>query len=668
MRFHRIRPFVLASAFAAFFGCARGPRQRAPEPGAAPARADGAVAVVVETAHRVRESSGIVIVTVADRSVAFCADFDDHAVRAFDARTLEPLAQTDLAAAPRDLLVAADGTIYATLPEKSEVVAFEIASADGALREKRRTKTSTEPLAMALTPEEAMLVVTTGASHRLEAYDVGTLSQKWSRTVGREPRAVLVSGDGARAFVSHAAEAHLSVVAMKGDTETVERAQLGLGRAFVTKMGGGGEPSRAARHGYALVRSQSLGRERILAPVVQNATEGASPGGYGSRGDFGSSDLRKPMALMNPFGDVGFKDSGQAVGPGLSALDVRILEPGEGEVMARAESRNAVPGLVRDCLLPRAAIPTPTGAIVACAGQSEVVELDLSTKWPEVIGRWPVRRGPTAIARLPGTTRAVVWSPLARGLSAIDLSREDTAGRDDARPAPGPLRNVEPTAERDVPRARVADAQELAGREVFHRTGDRHISRSGVACASCHPDGRDDGLVWSGPLGPRHSLTLAGNVARKGPIGWGGEHDSLEAHVSETIKRLGGTGLPESEASALMTYLRAMKPIPPDAQATLAKGDAEAARGAAIFRSDRAACGTCHIDGAAFSDREKHDVGSGGSFVTPSLAGAGARSTFFHDGRFRGIDALLAESPRMGGASSLTSDERHALAAFLRTL
>ncbi|MBX3191996.1 MAG: c-type cytochrome [Labilithrix sp.] len=622
-----------------------------------------------------RESSAVAIVKVAERPVAFATDADDRAIRAFDARTLEPLAQTDLPSAPRDLLIAADGTMYATLPESSELVAFEIASADGALREKKRAKTSTEPLAMALTADEAVLVVTTGASHRLDAYDASSLAKQWSRDVGREPRAVIVASDGANAYVSHAAEAHLSVVPMKG-AESIERAPLGLGNGFMTKSGFGGEPARAARHAYALVRSRSPKSEegeRILAPLVQNATEGASPvaGGYGSSSGFGSSDgfgsSMFPMKPMAPFDDFAFKDGEGFVGLGLSALDVRAVEAGAKLPLGRVESRNATPGLVRDCLLPRAAIATANGLVVACEGQSEVVELDVSSGWPEVIGRWPVARGPSAIARLPATSRAIVWSPIARALTAIDLSRDAAIATEEVAPV-RPVRIVEPLAQQEVPRARPADERELAGREIFHRTGDRNISRTGVACASCHPDGRDDGLVWNGPLGARHSLTLAGNVARKGPIGWGGEHDSLEGHVKETIKRLGGRGLPDGEFSVLMAYLRSMKPIPAEAQAMLAKDDALAERGAAIFRSDRAACNTCHIEGAAYSDREKHDVGSGGSFVTPSLAGAGARSTFFHDGRFRDLDDLLARSPRMGGGSSLSSDDRKALAAYLRTL
>src|SRR4029450_2077914 len=111
-------------------------------------------------------------------------------------------------------------------------------------------------------------------------------------------------------------------------------------------------------------------------------------------------------------------------------------------------------------------------------------------------------RGPSALARVPATSRFLAWARFARTLSLVDLGA-----------------SAAPLVSRDVPRVRARDPLELAGREIFHRNGDRAISGDGVACASCHPDGRDDGLVGAGPLGHRHSLTLAGNTKRTGAFG-----------------------------------------------------------------------------------------------------------------------------------------------------
>ena len=44
--------------------------------------------------------------------------------------------------------------------------------------------------------------------------------------------------------------------------------------------------------------------------------------------------------------------------------------------------------------------------------------------------------------------------------------------------------------------------------------GDRRISADGRVCASCHPDGREDGVAWVTPEGPRQTPMLAGRLGK----------------------------------------------------------------------------------------------------------------------------------------------------------
>ena len=56
------------------------------------------------------------------------------------------------------------------------------------------------------------------------------------------------------------------------------------------------------------------------------------------------------------------------------------------------------------------------------------------------------------------------------------------------------------------------DANVGLGRRLFYNAGDR-VTSGGLACAGCHPDGRDDGFVWHEAkftLGPRHQRELRG--------------------------------------------------------------------------------------------------------------------------------------------------------------
>src|SRR5687767_12844524 len=66
--------------------------------------------------------------------------------------------------------------------------------------------------AMGLGRKDDELYVSTGASHMLVALHPMTLEERERWELPREPRAVLVSRDGARVFVSHAAESVLSIV------------------------------------------------------------------------------------------------------------------------------------------------------------------------------------------------------------------------------------------------------------------------------------------------------------------------------------------------------------------------------------------------------------------------------------------------------------------------
>jgi len=601
------------------------------------------VCLEVPTAHRVRESSGVVVARLAERMMALVADADDHAIRAFDATTLEPLGRTELDGAPRDLLVSVAGRVYVTMPERSEILTLGATTSDGMLQEISRTKTDVEPIAMALPPAEDRILVVTGASHRIQSFALPTVAHMWTVDLAREPRAVLVTNDGKRAFVGHAIAGDASIVSLDDRAPpTVERADLDLGGHLV--LVNDRLLPRTARHATSIVRvrvrdgDEGKDVDLLAFPLVQQAPWGGAPAGYGHDDTPITTPAPPQLYGCGPY------VPGTFAGDGRSTFDVRLVGPKSGVVRHRAADRN----VSHACLLPRAAIGIGDRVLVACEGGSDLVRVQFDRAgWPHQDGAIRVGRGPSAIARIPGAARAIVWGEIGRSLSLVSL--EENAS--------------EALAVRDVERARERDGKVLAGREIFRRTGDDKISNDGIACASCHPDGRDDDLVWTGPHGKRRPPTLAGNVARRGSFGWGGEHPTLESHMTQTVSRLGGKGLSDDELASLAAYLRSLSPAPAVDSHALDR-DLLATRGKTIFESDRAACATCHGP----KDRDVHDVGSGGAFVTPALTGVGARRTLFHDGRFDSLDQLLARSPRMGGAAQLAPDERAALVAYLRTL
>ncbi|MFT3767512.1 MAG: c-type cytochrome [Minicystis sp.] len=206
------------------------------------------------------------------------------------------------------------------------------------------------------------------------------------------------------------------------------------------------------------------------------------------------------------------------------------------------------------------------------------------------------------------------------------------------------------------------------GRRLFHTTRDARISQ-GRACATCHPEGRDDGLLWTSPDGARQTPMLAGRLENTAPFGWFGEAPTVREHLKKTFTRLGGTGFdaPGAQANleALIAYATSI-PLPPPSPPT----DVEAsARGRKVFA---AYCNECHKDGG--TDGQTHDVGTGAAeerrtaFDTPSLRGVRASAPYFHDGRYATLADILSSKNQRMFIGTLSASEQHDLLRYLETL
>jgi mono/diheme cytochrome c family protein len=215
---------------------------------------------------------------------------------------------------------------------------------------------------------------------------------------------------------------------------------------------------------------------------------------------------------------------------------------------------------------------------------------------------------------------------------------------------------------------RSARAAELdRGRHLFYGTGNRDISSDGSTCASCHIDGRDDGITWSTPKGPRQTPMLAGRVSGSAPYGWAGDAKTLEGYIQNTVLNLGGRGMDDEDAGEIAAYLEAA-PTP----RRPALDGALAARGGQLFVAS--GCAGCHAGGEsthqlAIGVSMRDDTLGWLGVDTPSLRFVAGTAPYFHDGRYRTLEDLLAD-PRsqMGKSASLPAGDRAALAAYLRSL
>jgi mono/diheme cytochrome c family protein/DNA-binding beta-propeller fold protein YncE len=202
-----------------------------------------------------------------------------------------------------------------------------------------------------------------------------------------------------------------------------------------------------------------------------------------------------------------------------------------------------------------------------------------------------------------------------------------------------------------------------AGRSVFHRQ-----TAIGLACASCHPEGREDGLVWDFvEFGKRRTQNLAGDILQRAPYHWSGDMNSLPTLMDDVFAvRMAGGALSERQKRSLGPWLNR---IPAPAPAYTAPFEA-IERGKAIFESAATGCVSCH-GGALLTNNVLVDVGTGGKFKVPSLRGIGARAPFMHDGCAKTLTdrfTVCGNSTSHGLTQTLGPTEIADLVAYLETL
>jgi mono/diheme cytochrome c family protein len=204
-----------------------------------------------------------------------------------------------------------------------------------------------------------------------------------------------------------------------------------------------------------------------------------------------------------------------------------------------------------------------------------------------------------------------------------------------------------------VVRAPLPEVDDL-GHQLFHQAAGVDIT-----CASCHAEGRDDGLVWDFGEGPRRTQSLLGGVTATAPFHWKGDVESMAAIMERTfVTQMGGSPRQLAATSELERWLDTL----PVEAATV---DAEAAsRGAVVFES--AGCASCHQ--GDFGTQPESATIEGEAWQVPMLRGVGLRAPYFHDGCAAtlrdAVEGCEGHAPHPG-TDTLTSEQRDDLAAFL---
>jgi cytochrome c peroxidase len=170
-------------------------------------------------------------------------------------------------------------------------------------------------------------------------------------------------------------------------------------------------------------------------------------------------------------------------------------------------------------------------------------------------------------------------------------------------------------------------------------------------------------------------LSLRGSH-ETGPWFWHGWQTDFHAALTKSlIDTMLGKEPTAADVEALAAFLATLA-SPPNPNRQSGQLSEAAARGEAVFRSEKAGCARCH-PAPHFTDAQTHDVGLGSpndaypEYSAPSLRGVYDRVLFLHDGTVRSLEEVLTgrhNPSRVTGMGDLSTDELQDLLKYLESL
>lgn len=532
-----------------------------------------------------------------------------------------------------------------------------VSLADGGVAKLDAIRTAAEPFGVALSPSGSMLLVTQVADQRLTAFDTGSGFEKWSLDLGPEPRGVSISPDGDEALVtflttgvvarvelgSGSAQPRLSFVSL--DPASAPAVSGPVFNQFAQQPGNVAPSNRAAAfnpdRGKSFVRNAfaagyvgngiAVVPHQLSTPHLATGDFEAPSGGYGGGNGFTAPVNHRLAFLDTP-------DAGQDGGSVRTAMAATSLHQPRAMAYDGQTDTLYVAGYGSDDVL-----------AIADVSQSSV-----HMGWQQSVVDGSGACAPDGLAVDSDTGNVLVFCSLTRKIVRLKGDADST---------------VAPTVSHSNELAKSnLSVAELRGKKLFRQGRSPMLSTFGaMACASCHAEGRSDGLTWFLQGNILQTPFLAGRLVDTHPFKWDGQDANLNVSLTSTVKRLGGTGITNADADDLQAFLTALpKPRTPTVEDSTA-----VARGKQLFESETTGCLNCH-DGAMSTDRKRHDLASDLKSVdTPSLIGLAQSAPYYHDGSATSLDSLLRNNGSihaMGRTSRLEDAQISDLVAYLETL
>jgi len=488
-----------------------------------------------------------------------------------------------------------------------------------------------EPRGVALSADGNTAYVAVGVANEVVRVDLNSLKVTGRLAVGREPRGIALAPDGFRLLVGNARSQNVSIIDPRAwaVVHTLPIDGDNLRQVAMSADGKTGYVANMRNRGFPTTRN-NIDLGWVLGQRLTRI------------------DLAGPMSYSTLSLDVQGKAAADAHGAAVSrdATFVAVSCGGTHEVMIFRADGKQLPWRLnssRDLIAP------------------ELLKKDGRFRRVELGGR------PTEILFAPDGKTLFVANYLADAVQVVDA---ESARLERTIPLGGP--KVPSLARR--------------GEIVFYDA--RHSFNQWYSCNTCHSDGHTNGLDFDTlndgrqdfstfHLRSRKKVTTLRHVAKTKPWTWHGWQTSLDdAMVESFTKSMQGPKPSSEDIKALVAFLATLEypknpfrnpdgSLPPAAQ-----------RGLEVFRSEKAACNTCH-GGPEFTDGKIHIAGleerddAYRGYNPPSLRGVYDKDPYLHDGRAKTLREALSgphSSQNVTGLGELSEHEIDDLIAYLKTL
>ncbi|MFT3698186.1 MAG: PQQ-binding-like beta-propeller repeat protein [Kofleriaceae bacterium] len=346
--------------------------------------------------------------------------------------------------------------------------------------------TPVEPFGIALSPDKKTVMVTTVADRALVAFDATSGKEKWRTALGREPRGLAVSPDGTRALVAYLQTGTVDQIDLL-ETHSAEHVALSTATSpRRCKHCGGADGDSFARGTFAVA---FMGDHEAVVPFQRETpVQIANGGNTGSYGGGFEPPITHELAFLG--------------------LD-RERTTQVAATIAQHQPRAIAWDGAHDALY---VAGMGTDSILQVKNASQV---GIAQGLTSQVTSGKDRCGPDGLA-ISADGNVLVWCSFTRTVEHVQVIDSKGGLAQTASIANGPA----------LVASTLTDKAHQ-GMVLFHSAEPAISAQGALACASCHPDGRDDGLSWKIETNTLQTPLLAGRVVGTHPYKWdGGDKDS----------------------------------------------------------------------------------------------------------------------------------------------